>query len=529
MLVDPAQMRQAIEGGELVPFFQPVVELRTGQLAGFEVLARWQHPKLGLVLPDHFIPLAQENGLLGQFMLQILRSAFVSGLILPDPLTLAVNVSPVQLYDLTLPAVMRVLAEQSGFPLNRVVIEITETALFNNLERARRVAQELKDMGCRLALDDFGTGYSSMSHLQALPFDQLKIDRSFVEDMAKSRENRKIAAAIVGLGHSLGLHTVAEGVETKDQATILLWLGCEQGQGWLYGRPLPAEALSAFLATPPLVVTTVPSPGAGWAISSLEALPNQRLAQLQAIYDGAPVGLCFLDQDLRYVSINQRLAEINGPPVAAHLGKTVKEMIPESYPSLEPYLLRALRGEAISELEISRPSIVPGGPGRTVRVSYQPAWDETGEVIGISIAVVDITEQKMAEQALVESEHLRRHMAEVNARVPWMMDAGGNSLQVSSRWILTEEGVRERMQSLGWLEGLHHDDLVRAIEAIKDAMKSGQPIDIEYRVKTIEGEWKWVRSRGSPRFGPSGEITHWSGIVEDIEERKSTEVDLNHP
>jgi PAS domain S-box-containing protein len=443
MAVNILEVRGALENEEMVPCFQPLVELRTGRLAGFEVLARWKPPQGSLVLPDNFIALAEENGLIGQLMEQILRKACESVLHLPAPLRLAFNVSPLQLLDLSPPKQIRQAAEQSGFPTNRLTIEITETALANDLGKAQQIARDLKEIGCRLALDDFGTGYSSLGHLQALPFDELKIDRSFVEKMSKTRESRKIVAAIIGLGNSLDLKTVAEGVETEEQADMLLWLGCTLGQGWLYGRPTTADTIPDLVAASPRASSEgQPTFGDGWAVSSLEALPMQRLAQLQAVYDGAPVGLCFLDRDLRYVSINRRLAEMNGAPVAAHLGRMVEELIPESFPVLEPYLRRALQGEAIAEVEVERPGNNPGDASWTALLSYQPALDEADEVIGISVAVSDITAHKQMAVALHESEERHRALEKTHDRAPWIMDAEGNSLQVSSHWVTTLPSIR---------------------------------------------------------------------------------------
>ena len=534
MVMELSDVQMALERDELVPCFQPLVELRTGRLAGFEVLARWKHPEHGYVLPENFISLAEKNGLIGQLMQQVFRKAFQSAPVLPEPLVLAVNVSPTQLHHLTLPGQIRELAEEAGFPLKRLTVEITESALLYNLERAQIITKQLKAMGCRLALDDFGTGYSSLGHLQALPFDELKIDRSFVASMTNTRDSRKIVAAIVGLGHSLGCMTIAEGVETEEQADMLLWLGCGFGQGWLYGHPVTADKIPSLVAAPLRAMHPgFSTPGDGWGASSLEALPTQRLAQLQAIYDGAPVGLCFLDSNLRYVSLNKRLAEMNGPSVAAHLGKTPMEMVPHLFPLYEPYLLRALQGEAMEGVEVVRPSPTPGEPDRISLTSYQPAFDEADEVIGISIAVVDITEHKRTEEALRESdealresvEALResdehyRHMVESNPQALWVMDAEGNNLDVSSRWVRTTGLSKERTRHLGWLEALHPDDLAPTMKAMKEALRTGKPIDIEYRVKSVDGEWKWMRSRGSPRFNPSGEIIRWYGSVEDIDER----------
>ena len=386
-------LHRALDHEKFTACFQPIVEISTGLITGFEVLARWRHPDLGLILPSNFISLAEDNDLTGELMRQVFRAAFAAASDLPAPLSLSLNVSPIQMEDLSLPERIQDAASESSFPLDRVTIEITESSLLNNLARARTIVYKLKELGCWLSLDDFGTGYSSLGHLHTLPFDELKIDRSFVSSMMKSKESRKIVAAIIGLGHSLDLVTVAEGIETEDQAEMLLRLGCSRGQGWLYGRPAPQDEIYDLIAMPPRQMPCLAEASdLNHAIVNLEAMPAQRLSQLQAIYDGSPVGLAFLDRNLRYLSINRRLAKMNGASVMAHLGRTVQDMIPTSFPALEPYLRRALLGEPIADVEVTRPGNLPGWPDWTALLSYQPAFDEANEVIGVSIAVSDTTE-----------------------------------------------------------------------------------------------------------------------------------------
>ncbi|HEY6412992.1 MAG TPA: EAL domain-containing protein, partial [Edaphobacter sp.] len=194
-------LRRALEDDQIVPYFQPLVELRTGILTGFEVLARWQHPLHGTIYPSDFIPLVEESGIMGQFTEHLLRDAFTAAATLPEHLTLSVNISLTQLTDRSLPRHIRTAAQQANFPLQRLILEITESALIGNPELAYLIAHELQQQGSKLALDDFGTGYSSLRHLQALPFDELKVDATFVRSMTFTRESRKIAAAIIGLGN----------------------------------------------------------------------------------------------------------------------------------------------------------------------------------------------------------------------------------------------------------------------------------------------------------------------------------------
>jgi PAS domain S-box-containing protein len=527
MISDLAEVRRAIENEEIVASFQPLLGLQSGTLMGFELLARWQQPGRSPVLPDNFITLAEENDLIGELTRQVLRKAFTAAPLLADPIVLSVNISPVQLTDKGLARLIHDLAQAGSFPLDRLIVEITEGAMLTDLERARSLAYELTEMGCRLALDDFGTGYSSLAQLQALPFSELKVDRSFVDAMMKSRESRKIVASIIGLGHSLGLITVAEGIETEAQADMLLWLGCEQGQGWLYGRAVPMEEIGALIEAPPRAVSpSMMSPGEGWASSSLQALPAQRLSQLQAIYDGAPVGLCFLDRKLRYISLNQRMADINGIPLADHIGKTVAEVLPEVYPNVAHYLLSVLDGEAIPETDITIPSRTAEGGEKQLRVTYYPALDEADEVIGISVAVLEITgERGSPDPPPIPNEpeyaSLPAAVASHAAGTPtWRLDPTGEPRQPSSQWVRTLEAVKTRARNLGWMEALHPDDLEPTITNIRAALEAGKPVDIEYRVGDLEDKWKWMRSVGLPRLGPTGEVVRWYGTVEEIHELK---------
>lgn len=513
-----AELQRAIRGAEIVPYFQPMVDIRTGVLSGFEVLARWPHTQRGAVHPDEFIPIAEEAGLIGELTQTILLQAFAATAALNRNLHLSVNISPIQLRDTSLPDQIRRAAAQGAFPLDHLTVEITESALVDNLELSGSITVELKRLGVKLALDDFGTGYSSLRNLQALPFDELKVDRSFVSSMIQNRDSRKIVAAVIGLGQSLKLTTVAEGIENNTQADILRWLGCDLGQGWLYGPPVSVQDLPNVISTPmPTAVRPVYGSPASDLVACMEPLPSQRLAQLQAIYDGAPVGLAFADADLRYISINQRFAALSSLSVEDHLGRRISDVVPPlAYSQIEPYLLGALNGEAVSGLEVTKPR--PGGRLGTHLLSHQPVRDEAGEVIGISIAVVDITERKQMEDALRASEDHYRHMVELNSQMLWVMEPDGRLVEASRNWTELSGQSSEQTLNSGWKAALHPEDLEQILPIIHDSLKSGDPMDVQYRARTADNTWRWMRSRARPLRDPDGQILRWYGSTDDIDD-----------
>ena len=241
------ELRQAITDDLIIPHFQPLVDLRDGRLVAFEMLARWPHPVRGWVSPAEFIPLAEEIGLIGAMTEHLLRRACHIARRWPADVSFACNISPLQLRDRSLPAMIKAALLESGLAADRLELEITESALVGDLDQARAILLELKALGVRLALDDFGTGYSSLRHLQMLPFDTLKIDASFVAGMVGDTESRKIVTAVVGLAKSLDMTVVAEGVEEAETAALLRALSCDIGQGWLFGRPSPAETAGVLL------------------------------------------------------------------------------------------------------------------------------------------------------------------------------------------------------------------------------------------------------------------------------------------
>jgi diguanylate cyclase (GGDEF)-like protein len=241
-------IRTGMPRGEFIPHFEPQVDIASGRLMGFEMLMRWDSPDYGMIAPERFIPVAEESGLIGELSLTVIRHAMEVAKGWDPSIALAVNISPQQLKDPWFSQKLTKLLVETGFPASQLEVEITESSLFENLPLVRSIVTSLKNQGVSLALDDFGTGYSSLSHLRALPFDRIKIDRSFVAAMRGSADAQAIVVAIVRLGESLGMPITAEGVEDAATAAELTRLGCAKGQGWHYGRALSAEDTAAMLA-----------------------------------------------------------------------------------------------------------------------------------------------------------------------------------------------------------------------------------------------------------------------------------------
>jgi len=244
------EIRKGIEADEFVPFFQPLIKLETGQTTGFEVLARWRSPNRGLVEPIDFIEICEASGLIAALSMNVMRKALCEAKDWPADLKIAVNISPVQFRDPQLAErILQVLAE-TGFPAQRLELEITEGSLIEHPEQAITVVQSLKNSGITIALDDFGTGYASLTQLQSLPFDRIKIDKSFVATIGEDNQSAAIVSTIASLGKMLCVPITAEGVETEAIRKRLSDAGCQDAQGWLFGRAVSAQFVRSHFNLP---------------------------------------------------------------------------------------------------------------------------------------------------------------------------------------------------------------------------------------------------------------------------------------
>jgi diguanylate cyclase (GGDEF)-like protein/PAS domain S-box-containing protein len=247
-------LRFAIPRGELKLVYQPQTKVETQEIVGFEALLRWEHPERGLVSPGVFVPIAEETGLILQIGEWVLRTACREAASWDRPLSIAVNVSAMQLHNPIFAALVHEVLFETRLSPRRLELEITETALIRDLTRALTTLRQVKTLGVHIAMDDFGTGYSSLANLRAFPFDKLKIDRSFIKSVDSNEQSAAIVRAILGLGRGLNLPVIAEGVETDGELQFLVREACAQVQGFLLGRPQPIEAFAAAIGARSAVV-----------------------------------------------------------------------------------------------------------------------------------------------------------------------------------------------------------------------------------------------------------------------------------
>jgi diguanylate cyclase (GGDEF)-like protein len=240
-------LRRAVSAEEVEPFFQPIVDLKTRETVGFECLARWTDADLGFVSPAVFIPIAEETGIIVPLTQLLLRKATMAAAGWPRHMFLSFNLSPVQLEDPNTGKAVLSILRKTGFDPKRLEIEITETGVMSDPVTAEAIVDDLRSAGVRVSLDDFGTGQSSLGRLREFKFDKLKIDRAFVSSILNDRPSEHIVKAILAMCDGLGISTIAEGIEEEGQADKLIQFGCSGGQGYLYGKPVDADATLGYL------------------------------------------------------------------------------------------------------------------------------------------------------------------------------------------------------------------------------------------------------------------------------------------
>jgi EAL domain-containing protein (putative c-di-GMP-specific phosphodiesterase class I) len=243
-------LRKAIDNNELELYYQPQINTVNNDCNSFEALIRWHHPENGIIPPDDFIPLAEHTGLIISVSEWVLNSALKQ---ISDwrkkgfNFNVAVNLSSIDVQDASLPSRIKLLLDAHDISTDKLIIEVTETAMMLNVKNAKKILQQIHDIGIKIALDDFGTGYSSLNHLRHFPIDEVKIDRSFISSMISNKDDYALVKAIIDLSHDLNIAVVAEGVETLQEVHLLNKLNCDRLQGYHFSKPIPAQQVISSL------------------------------------------------------------------------------------------------------------------------------------------------------------------------------------------------------------------------------------------------------------------------------------------
>lgn len=475
-------LHRALEGREFVLFYQPQVNSETGAIIGAEALIRWQHPEMGLVPPGKFIPLAEESGLIvpiGEWaMLEACRQNRAwqdEGL---PPIPVAVNLSALQFRQNNLTEQVAGALSEVGLEPRWLELEITESAVMRNAEEAIATLRSLKQMGVKISIDDFGTGYSSLSHLKRFPLDKLKIDQSFVRDIATDPDNAAIVAAIIGLAHSLKLDSIAEGVETREQLDLLTSLGCPEIQGYFYSRPVPADQfrqmLSQALATkapqrdPGEAAAPVPTTS-GAAMSTpcevppqvtVPPLPPEEPANRQAdfyltLFETFPAMVWRAGTDKRCNYLNEAWLKFTGRRYDQEIGKAWAEgMHPDDQERCLAIYLQAFDRREPFQMEHRLRH--HDGEYRWVVNFGRPFKDRDGDFAGYIGSSYDITDRKNAEGEILR---LNRELTlKVEERTAQLLEA-------------QEELVRaDKLSILGRLSGSVGHELRNPLGVMSNAV-----------------------------------------------------------
>lgn len=368
-------LQRRINEGEFHPFFQPIVSLENHRVMGYELLARHISPDGPISTPADFIPAIEHHGLLDELMISLMAQGFKAAAAWPEEHFLSINLSPSQLNGKYLTETIRRSAVKHQFSLERVKIEITETALIDDISRARKEIEALANMGCMITMDDFGTGYSSLAWLIQLPINTLKIDRSFIQSMLHKKDSRKIISSVVGLGRSLDIDVIAEGVETEEEAEMLREIGCLYAQGYLFGRPAPAAETQK---------TLIPRSDNGSQRRIARLSLEQRAHQISSMYAAPGTSICFLNPELFIVDASDTFAKRVGWNPLDLINKHIHEVIPSQASSLTWLQEYRKKGLPYPPYEVKLPD------GSVDLVMITRVQDEAKDLLGFCIFGVAI-------------------------------------------------------------------------------------------------------------------------------------------
>ncbi|QBP42668.1 PAS domain S-box protein [Paenisporosarcina antarctica] len=516
------ELYRAIELDELTLHYQPQFHLSTGEYIGNEALIRWNHPKRGLVSPFHFIPLAEEIGLIIPIGEWVLKTACTQNKAWQmagfPPIVVSVNLSARQFAQTNLVEVVERILAETKLDAKYLDLEITESMTMD-VDRTISILQALKKVGVKISMDDFGTGYSSLSYLNKFPIDSLKIDQSFIRDCHLDQSNATIVKTIISMAHHLNIQVIAEGVETKEHLDFLQQNLCDAVQGYLLSKPIPAEKIEVqFLDLQNIISRfglTIEFSHRLWLERELE-ITKQELQKTIRQQDGMTLKYKLKDGKLIHTMCDGELIYRMGLSPEKVVGKELAEIFPlEKAVKNEAFYRRAWQGEENVSYEGHESGIV-------YLATLRPVF-RMGKVVEVIASCVDITERKRVEEALRYSEINYRLIAENTSDIITVVDKNGIVLYTSPSCEIVSGYSIDQLNGLSGFLYIYPDDLPLIENIFSEIMLTKTSNLVQYRIIHKNKSLINVEAKITPVLGDDGEIEHFIVVIRDITEQKKAE------
>lgn len=516
------RLNKALHKNEFQLYYQPKLDLKTGKIKGVEALIRWYHPQKGLISPMHFIPHAEETGLIIPIGSWVLRTACNQGnewrqMGLP-PIVMSVNLSARQFFQPNIVENVNKLLEETRFPPEYLEIEITESMMMD-AEQVLHVLKDLKQIGIKISLDDFGTGFSSLIYLKEFPIDSLKIDQSFVRNCMMDTKDATIVKAIIAMAHHLKIDVVAEGIESKDELIFLQQNLCNQGQGYLFSKPLPPkEFVNQFLKLERIVHEEGIPPKFSEQKWVQEAYKIARKELIDTVRNQQGMIFKFIEENGKFIHTlcdGELLYQMGLSPERVVRKELSDFLAPHSAEEKTKYYRRAWNGEENVKYEAQINGIWYFASLRPIR--------RGGHVVEVIGSCVDITDKKEMEQRLKDSEFKYRLIAENTQDLIRVLDSNGIIRYASPSHKNVLGFPPSVYESQITFELMHPDDIQKTKEQFFEIISTKTPCRLEFRYKHVDGRWVHVESSGTPVLNEKGEVESIVAVGRDITERKKAE------
>ncbi|HZG72664.1 MAG TPA: EAL domain-containing protein [Chondromyces sp.] len=515
------ELRKTIEQNGLSLYYQPKVNFKTGNIVGVEALLRWNHQDLGDIPPQHFIPIAEESGLIipiGEWALYTACKQNKEWQKKGFSTVVSVNLSARQFTHYNLIHTIERVLKETGLEPQYLEIEITESIMMD-IERAISTMQQLKNLGVHISIDDFGIGYSSLNYLKKFPIDTLKIDSSFVRELSNNPNDETIVKTIISMAHNLGLNVVAEGVETKEQLVFLQQHLCDEGQGFFFSQALPAKDFEERIQS---IQKMVREHGISQDVNEqmwIEELLRAAKKELQdtvRLHQGMIMKFKKINGRFIHTLADGELLYRFGLIPAQIVGKELFEILPErSAARKTKYYQRAWEGEEFVSYEDQLNGIYYLATLRPIK--------RGGEVVEVIVSCMDITPLKAVEEALRESEYKYRLIAENMTDLILILDRNVDILYASPSHEFVLGHSVNLIEGKNGTENVHPDDVELLLRKCEQSFQTKSRFQVELRTKHANGNWVLVEFAGTPVIGKDGEVEHIIAVGRDITEKRQAE------